>query len=99
MQKEIESKDKIVLFSMSIEDLKNEISESILKKIAPLINNLPPIQSNMDLLTRKEVSKLFGVSLVTLNAWNKSGKITGYKINTRVRYKRSEIEKSLEKFN
>jgi len=99
MQKEIESKDKIVLFSMSIEDLKNEISESILKKIAPLINNLPPIQSNMDLLTRKEVSKLFGVSLVTLNAWNKSGKIIGYKINTRVRYKRSEIEKSLEKFN
>ena len=53
--------------------------------------------NNEEFLTRKEVSKLLGVSLPTILDWTKKGTITGYKISTRVRYKKSEINKFLNK--
>ena len=48
-----------------------------------------------EFLTRKQTASILGVSLVTLSEWTKEGKIKGYRIASRVRYKRSEIEKSL----
>lgn len=58
-------------------------------------NSAPTPQPNTDLLSRKEAAKVLGVSLPTLNEWSKSGVITGYRISSRVRYKRNEIEQSL----
>ena len=56
------------------------------------VNNSTP---TTELLTRKEASKLLGVSLPTLLDWTNTGKIIGYRIASRVRYKRSELENSL----
>jgi excisionase family DNA binding protein len=86
-----------ILSPLPMEELKTEISEAILKQISPLFNSLIPKQPEVELLTRKEVAKLYGVSLPTIIDWTKSGKIIGYRIASRVRYKRSEIEKSLSK--
>lgn len=45
-----------------------------------------------DFLTVKQVSKLLGVSLVTIHKWKKDGKINFYRFGSRIRFKRSEIE-------
>ena len=84
-----------ILSPLPMEELKTEISEAVLKHLSPLINSLTPLQPETELLTRKEVAKLYGVSLPTILEWTKTGKIIGYRISSRIRYKRSEIEKSL----
>ncbi len=87
--------ENIILSPVPMEELKTEISEAVLKQLSPIINSLTPKQPVTELLTRKEVAKLYGVSLPTILDWTKTGKIIGYRIASRVRYKRSEIEKSL----
>ncbi len=46
-------------------------------------------------LTRREVSQMFNICLVTLNDWTRKGILQGYKIGNRVYYKRTEVEASL----
>jgi len=48
-------------------------------------------------MTRKEVSQLLGISLVTLNSWTKQKIIPVYKISGQVRYLRHEVELALTK--
>jgi len=52
-------------------------------------------KNEIEYLTRKQTSALLGVSLVTLSEWTKEGKVKGYRIGSRIRYKRHEIEQSL----
>lgn len=58
-------------------------------------NSAPTPQPQTDFLTRQQAANVLGVSLPTLNEWSKSGVIIGYRIASRVRYKRHEIEQSL----
>ena len=81
--------------SLPLEQLKIEISQEILDRITPLLQSVNNSTTTTELLTRKEASKLLGVSLPTLLDWTNSGKIIGYRIASRVRYKRSELENSL----
>ena len=87
--------EKLLFTSVPIEELKTEISDAVLKQLSPLLNSLTPNQPEKELLTRREVAELYGVSLPTILDWTKTGKLIGYRIASRVRYKRSEIEKSL----
>lgn len=48
-------------------------------------------------ITRREVAKLFQISLVTVHDWTKKGILQAYKIANRVYYKQSEVESSLTK--
>lgn len=43
-------------------------------------------------LTRKEVSKIFSVSLVTIADWSKKGILKPFRIGNRVRFRRIDIE-------
>jgi excisionase family DNA binding protein len=52
-----------------------------------------------ELLTRIEVANLFGVSLPTVREYTLSGKLKGYRIGRRVRYKRAEVEQSLQEIS
>ena len=81
--------------SLSFEELKTQISEDVFKKVAPLIQSVNTPKQETELLSRKEAARLLGVSLPTILDWTKTGKITGYRIASRVRYKRAEIENSL----
>ena len=53
-------------------------------------------QTDEQYLTRREVCKMIGVSLPTLHELNKKGILQGHKINTRVRYIKSEVEKFIK---
>ncbi|SHF53838.1 helix-turn-helix domain-containing protein [Flavisolibacter ginsengisoli] len=56
-------------------------------------SNAPPPD---DWLTKPQVAKLLGVSLPTILKWTKSGQLKGYRIDRRVRYRRSEIDSALK---
>ena len=46
-------------------------------------------------LSRAEVSKMLNVSFVTLNKWNKSGKLKAVGIGGRVLYRQEDIDNSI----
>ena len=48
------------------------------------------------LVTRKDIARLFGVSLVTVNAWMKKGLLPFHRINRRIYFKKSEVLATLE---
>lgn len=78
-----------------IEQLKTEISEDVFNKISCLLKTVQTPAPQTELITRKQTAQLLGVSLPTVNDWTKTGKIQGYRIGSRIRYKRNEIENSL----
>ena len=81
--------------SLPLEQLTTELTEAVFNRVAPLIQSVNKPQPETELLTRKEAAKLLGVSLPTILDWTKTGKITGYRIASRIRYKRHELETSL----
>ena len=87
--------ENFILSHLPFEQLKTEISEDVFNKIAPLIQSANKPKQETELLTRKEAAKFLGVSLPTILDWTKTGKIIGYRIASRIRYKRNEIENSL----
>ena len=78
-----------------IEQLKTEISEDVFNKISPLLEKFRTPTPQTEFITRKQTAQILRVSLPTVNDWTKTGKITGYRIGSRIRYKRNEIENSL----
>lgn len=86
----------LILSPISIGELRTVISETVsseVNKLLQLQNQQPPTE----LISRKETAKILGVSLVTLNEWQKTGLIPAYRINSRIRYKRVEVMESLSK--
>jgi excisionase family DNA binding protein len=87
---------EIILTPISLTDLKTVISEAVRIELKNELQTLSPKQPE-ELLTRKETAEILGISLPTLHEWTISGKIPAYRIGSRVRYKRGEIEQSLNK--
>jgi excisionase family DNA binding protein len=83
------------------EQLSSLISETVRAEFAKQGEQSVASQINKEteLLTRKEAALLLGISLPTLHDWSKNGVITAYRIGTRVRYKRVELEQSLTLMN
>lgn len=52
-------------------------------------------ETGTDYITRKEVARLFRVSIVTVHDWTNKGILTAYKIGNKVFYKRCEVESAL----
>lgn len=76
-------------------DLRAIMSETIKSELAS-VRPVDPPKDNL-LITRQETAKILGISLPTLNAYSKEGKIQSYRIGTRIRYKQSEVLESLTK--
>ncbi|OYU84471.1 MAG: DNA-binding protein [Flavobacterium sp. BFFFF2] len=51
------------------------------------------------LISRLDVSKLLGVSLVTVHNWTKSGVLKSYRVGNKVRFKENEVLASLKAIN
>ncbi|QLG44585.1 helix-turn-helix domain-containing protein [Costertonia aggregata] len=83
------------LHNVSPEEFKNEILTGIKTQLDNLKNNLENSKKS-EYLTRKEASILLGVSLVTIHVWCKKDILKPYKIGNRIRFKREEIEATLE---
>jgi len=87
------------LILVTPEQLRAFISDTIrseISKLAP-VGNTPTAtaQTDDELLTRQQVADRLKISLPTLNELTKNGKITGYRIGNRVRYKAAEVQQAL----
>lgn len=83
------------LILISETDLRAVLSETIKKELESI---RPVEQSNeSELITRKETAKILDISLPTLNAYTRDGKIQSYRIGSRIRYKRNEVINSVLK--
>ena len=93
MALDIYAKKKVL--NLSIEDLKSEISEAVKLEIQKALTKSPSETPMFELLTRAESAAILGVSLATLDTWKRTGKIKGYRIASRVRFKKNELEAAL----
>lgn len=80
-----------LIITLKVGELKNIIDESVTKALI----KAPSKPEEETLLKRKEVAKIFGVSLVTLNQWMRDGRIPCHRINSRVFFKRTEVMEAL----
>ena len=87
------SEKKTIIFSFPIEEFE-DIQKSWFREI--LNENAPAHVEKEIYLTRNEVSEMLQVSLPTVHEWSKKGIIKAYRINSRLRYKRTEIEDALK---
>lgn len=76
-------------------ELRDLISDSI-TKVLDTFKPVEPSNEN-ELITRKETAKILDISLPTLNAYTRDGKIQSYRIGSRIRYKRNEVINSVLK--
>jgi excisionase family DNA binding protein len=86
----------IVLSPITLKDFETLIRECVKTELQ---NHAPAPPPKTDYITRHTAAQILGISLPTLNDWSKRGIITSYKIATRVRYKKNEIEACIEKVN
>lgn len=85
----------IQIQGISAETLLGQIKE-VVKELLPQ----PQVQTTTErLMTRHEVTKFLGVSLVTLHSWTKANILTAYRIGNKIRYKESEVLKALQQMN
>lgn len=90
---------KTEVFGVSPEDLKNIILDDLKDELSRLMNSLKPEKKEDEYLTRKEVSKILKVSLVTVSDWSKKNILQPRRIGNLIRFKRSDIDKALIEIN
>lgn len=74
--------------------IRNAVSEAF--NNAPKQDIHPDPEPTTELMTRKEVRKLFGVSLPTLVKWSKENVLPCLHFNRCVRYRKNDVEKLLK---
>ncbi len=92
------TKNIIQIENIEADELINRL-DRMESAISALTNQPQPTETETQsgFLSRREVAKFFGVSLVTVNDWTRKGILVAYKIGNRVYFKRSEVEASLVK--
>lgn len=87
----------LIFSQIPIDEIKNIIAETVRNEMQR--NSISEPQIEKEYITRKETCEILGISLPTLNEWTKQGIIPGYRIASRIRYKKNEILKSLHQIN
>ena len=85
--------------NLQIENLTTEELKSIITEVirTEFQNNLTDQkEETAEYLTRKQVAEILQVSNVTLWNWENEGLLKSYRIGNQVRYKREEVENSLQ---
>ncbi len=82
----------------SKEDLINNIIKGVENKLKEFERNFQPKEPTL-WLTKKEVSNILSISIVTVDDWSKKGILNSYRIGNRIRFKRKEVEQALTKIN
>jgi len=81
-----------LLVHLNVNDFKHIINESI----ENAISKTPKQKEEETILRRKDVAKMFSVSLVTIADWMKTGKLPYHRINSRIFFKKSEVMECIE---
>lgn len=87
--------DQIVLTPVPLADLVGEITKAVRVELDARTPHAAPPQE--ELLTRVEAAQLLGITLPTLREYTRRGHVTGYRIGTRVRYRRNELLNDLRR--
>ena len=82
----------------SKDDLINNILNGIEEKLNNFEKKFQPKEPTQ-WITRKEVSEILSISLVTISAWSEKGILKPYRIGNRIRFKRKEVEQALTKIS
>jgi excisionase family DNA binding protein len=81
-------------------ELANLIAEAVRQELRMLNRHVEnPSAPTKELMTRKEVAKLFDISLVTIHEWCKSDILKPYKVGNRTYFKRVEVMEALSNPN
>lgn len=81
---------QVIISGFTIEEFEDRLI-SRLKNELRTPSNAKDNKEPEEFLTAKQVSKLLGVSLVSIHKWKKQGKLKFYRFGSRVRFKKSEI--------
>lgn len=84
----------IILTTYSIDQLETVFRDCIKSELQSF-RPQPSIPED-DLITEQEAKKMLLVSKVTLKKWRDEGRIKFYRIGSRIRYRKSDLLKSLE---
>lgn len=79
--------EKVILTSVSIE----ELVELLLKAVKREDERGVSLPEHDELLDRKEAAAFLRITLPTLREYTRLGILKGYRLGSRVRYKRSEL--------
>ena len=82
-------RETVQLIGITPEELKDLIVGEVKEELRKLDSEKSQVPVY---LTRKEVSKLLRVSLVTLHDWNKRGMLIACKVGRGVRYRRLDVD-------
>ena len=85
----------LLIHQLSLEEFESLLSGIIEEKIGSLYES-SKTEENPGYWTRDETARYLNISLPTLSAYTKKGIIKGYRIEGLIRYRRSEIDASLE---
>jgi excisionase family DNA binding protein len=85
---------QVQFISVTPEQLQNAIIDGVKNQLESLKLHFEPKQPRT-YLSRIEVSKTLNVSLVTLNKWNKSGKLKAVGIGGRVLYRQEDLDNAI----
>ena len=84
--------DTVQITNLEVTELQELIENSVKKVLEQTASKQP---TDPVLLTRNQVCKLLGISLVTLTEWIKQGKIPALRIGSRIRFKQNDVLNSL----
>lgn len=85
--------NRLLILQLTREELQHLIETAITTALAAVGTN----QKEDRILSRKEIAELFGVSLTTINAWCRSGKLKRRYMGAKVYFLTSEVVALLKK--
>ena len=93
--------ENLVFTQLSIPEIRQLFRQELetyfkTEKPAPITAPANPLLD--EYITRKAAARLLGITLPTLHKYSITGKVPAYRIARQVRYKKSEVEKSLLQF-
>jgi excisionase family DNA binding protein len=91
-------KQIIQIETINAEHFRSEIVKDVVKALK--LSGLKSPDNNDEIfLTRQETAQFLSISLVTLWDWTRKDVIPGFKIGSKIRYKKSDVLNSLSKKN
>lgn len=90
-----------IMYSIELDELVRRIADEVERRMRDMKRNTDAdssTQSGADaLLNRVQAAKLLGITVPTLREYTRRGHVTGYRLGSRVRYKRSELVAGMER--
>jgi excisionase family DNA binding protein len=90
---------QVLLSPITLPELVSEITREVTRAMRAEVAAMPTTQpaAPEELLSRDQAAQLLAITLPTLREYTHKGLVNGYRIGTRVRYKRSEVIASLQR--